>query len=139
MQTLSLEQEADDDSEDGQRDDFLNHFQLYEREGTTVANEANAVGWNGKAILDEGDAPREGDDANEGPVAADAGFLQTQVTVPGEGHEHIAGQKEKNGLECGHREMDIELTIYNKVYWCEPLKWEKSLKRSLWLNKTAQK
>ena len=75
VEALSLEQEADDDGEDGQRDYFLYHFQLHKRKGTAIADETNAVCGYGKAVFNEGNAPRESDDADEGPVAADTGFL----------------------------------------------------------------
>ena len=57
MEALSLEEETNDDGEDGQGDDFLNDFQLNEGEGASVADETDAVGRYGKAVLDEGDAP----------------------------------------------------------------------------------
>jgi len=98
MEALSLEEETNDDCEDGQGDDFLNDFQLYKCERSSVADEADAVGRHGKAVLDEGYAPREGDDGYQGPVAADAGFLQAQMAVPGKGHEDVAGQKKEYGL-----------------------------------------
>jgi len=75
MEALSLEEEADDDGEDSQGDDFLNNFQLHERERSSVTDKTNTVGGYSEAVFDKGDAPREGDDTNQRPVAADAGFL----------------------------------------------------------------
>ena len=57
VEALSLEEETDDDSENSQRDDFLNHLQLHKGEGASVSNEADAVGGYCKAVFNEGDAP----------------------------------------------------------------------------------
>ena len=35
-------------------------------------------------------------------MAADAGFLQAQVTIPGESHEYVAGEQQENGLKGRH-------------------------------------
>lgn len=93
-----MEEEAYDDGENGQRDDFLNDLQLHEGEGTAVTLETNTVGRNGKAVLNESDAPREGDDADEGPIVADACLLKTQMSVPSKCHEYVAGQEKEYSL-----------------------------------------
>lgn len=93
-----MEEETHDDGENGQRDDFLNNLQLHEGEGAAVTLETNTVGRDGKAVLNEGDAPREGDDTDEGPVVADACLLKTQMAVPGKCHEYVAGQEKKYSL-----------------------------------------
>lgn len=48
---------------------LLHHLELYQRERAAVALEANAVGWHLATILKEGNAPREGNDAYQWPVA----------------------------------------------------------------------
>jgi hypothetical protein len=80
----------------------LDDLQLHQREGTSVASETDAVGWHGKAILNESNAPGEGDDSNQGPVGADTCLLQAQMTVPSQGHKDIARQEQENGLKCLH-------------------------------------
>ena len=72
---------------------------MHKGEGASVANESDAVGGYCKAVFDKGDAPREGDDADEGPVAANASVLKAQVTIPRKGHEDVAGEKKKDGLK----------------------------------------
>lgn len=45
----------------GQRNDFLNHFQLHDVEGAAVVLKAQPVGRHLKAIFKEGDRPAKGD------------------------------------------------------------------------------
>ena len=89
MEGLSLEEHGHDDGEDEQRDDFLNHFELNELEGTAVIDEAYAIGGNLTDILKEGYAPRESDDGNQGPALANARFAQLEVAVPSYCHEDV--------------------------------------------------
>ena len=72
VQVGALEHDVGNDAEYGQRDTFLDDLQLYEVEGATILDEADTVGGNLTAVLQEGDAPREYDDAKEWPVAAGA-------------------------------------------------------------------
>lgn len=68
MERLPLKQHVGNDCEDYQRHAFLYDFKLYERERTAVAVEPDAVCRYLAAILEEGDAPREGDNADKRPV-----------------------------------------------------------------------
>src|SRR5215475_14228821 len=71
---------------DGQRDDFLNGFQL---RGVEFVR-AEAAGWNLEAIFKESDAPTGNHDLPECNVAV------FQVPVPGEGHEDVGNGKQQN-------------------------------------------
>ena len=71
MELLVLENQVGNDGEDNQRDALLDDLELDEVEGTAIVDEADAVGGNLAAVLEEGDHPREGDDEVEGPVAGD--------------------------------------------------------------------
>ena len=75
MQMSALEHDVGNDAEDGQRDAFLNDLQLNEIERTAILYETYAIGWYLTTILKEGNAPREDDDTNEGPVAGCASLL----------------------------------------------------------------
>lgn len=75
VQALPLKQDVGNDSKDDERDALLYYLQLYQRERTAVPFEADAVGRYLTAILKKGDAPREGDNGNERPVAAGARLL----------------------------------------------------------------
>ena len=68
MQMGALEHDVGNDAEDSQRDALLNDFQLDEVKRTTVLDEAETVGRYLTAVLEEGDAPREDDDAYQWPV-----------------------------------------------------------------------
>ena len=72
MEVLALEHEGGDDGKDGEGDDLLNHFQLHQRVGTSVAHKAEFVGWHLQGVLEESNAPGEHNDTKEGPVATGA-------------------------------------------------------------------
>ena len=75
MQVSALEHDVGNDAEHSQRDALLDDLQLNEVEGASIFYEAQTVGRHLATILKEGDAPREDDDADEGPVAAGAVLL----------------------------------------------------------------
>lgn len=60
-------------------DDLLNHFELHGREAAI----ADAVGWNLKTILKEGNRPTDDDDLPERLA------FVLQMTVPCKGHEDV--------------------------------------------------
>ena len=68
-----------EDSEDAERDDLLDDFELGWREGAGT----DAVGGNLQAVLEEGDAPTDEDDFPESDV------FVLEVSVPGDGHEDV--------------------------------------------------
>jgi hypothetical protein len=76
MQMGALEHDVGNDAEYCQRYTLLYHLQLYEVKGTTILNETKTVGWYLTTVLEEGDAPREGYDSNEGPVVGNAVLLE---------------------------------------------------------------
>ncbi len=90
LQSFAFEEYDGEQGEYHQSDGFLEHLQLHEREGPTVAGEAYAVGRHLAAVFGQSYAPREEDDGVERSVAADQlHILQFQVAIPGEGHEHV--------------------------------------------------
>ena len=102
MQRLALEEQGGEDGEDDERHHFLNDLELHQREGAAIAGEADAVGRNLARILEERDAPREEDDGKQGPMGGNLHLLQLQVPVPGEGHEDVGDDEQKNGVESFH-------------------------------------
>ena len=99
---LPLEQEGDDNGEDGEGNHLLNYLELHQVEGPAVALEAQAVGRNGKAVLEKGDAPGKEDDEDERPAGGNFHFLQFEMAVPGERHEHVREDEHKDGPESVH-------------------------------------
>jgi hypothetical protein len=74
------------DGENGERDDFLNRFEL---SGAELVR-ADAIGGNLKAVFEKGDAPA-GEDNFPQSFAA-----EFEVAVPGEGHEDIGNREKKD-------------------------------------------
>ena len=68
VQMGTLEHDIGNDAEDGQRDTLLNNLQLDEVEGAAVIDKAQTVGRHLAAVLEESNAPREGDDTQQRPV-----------------------------------------------------------------------
>ena len=99
---LAPEDEGDDDGEYREGNHFLDNLQLHQVEGAAVSLETNAVGGHGEAILKEGNAPGEKDDEDERPAGGDFHFLQFEVTVPGERHEHVRKDEHKDGPKAVH-------------------------------------
>ena len=75
VQVCALKQNVGYHAEDGQRDTLLDNLQLNEVERTSVLNEANTIGGNLAAILEEGYHPRKSNDTYEWPIARRARFL----------------------------------------------------------------
>lgn len=94
LQCLSLKLDIGNEAKDNQRNNFLNNLQLHERKGAAIAFEANSIGRHLTAIFEESDSPREGNHANERPVAACTCLLQFEVTIPGKRHEDVACKQE---------------------------------------------
>ena len=53
-----------EEDEHHQGDDLLQDLELHQREGTTIALEANAVGRHLQALLEKGNTPRQCDHSN---------------------------------------------------------------------------
>ena len=68
MQVCTLEHDVGDDAEHGQRDAFLNDLQLNEVKGTAIFYKAETIGRYLTTVFKKGDAPRESDDTQQGPV-----------------------------------------------------------------------
>ena len=75
---------------------------MHECEGTAVAFEADTVGRDLEAVLEEGNRPREGDDADEWPGCGHMHLLEFEVAIPRKGHEDVGTYKEENGVKSVH-------------------------------------
>ena len=71
-------------------------------EGAAVLGVADAVGGDGEAVLEEGDAPREQDDQYEGPARRYLHFTQFEMPVPGERHEDVRADEHEYGPDSLH-------------------------------------
>lgn len=90
MQMLTLEEDVGDDTEHNQGDDFLNNFQLHQREWSAVIDETDTVRRHQEAVLYAGYHPRKANYGNQRPVGRDACLIEFQVSVPRKCHEDIA-------------------------------------------------
>lgn len=98
MQRFTLEKHHCEHGEYHKRDCLLHHLELHESEWSAVAHKTDAVGGHLTEVFKEGDAPREENDDQQGPVFADAGGLEPQVTVPSEGHEDVGEDEQNEGI-----------------------------------------
>lgn len=100
---LAFENEGDDEGEDDEGDAFLDDLELHEREGAAGDLGTYAVGGDHETVLEQGHAPREEDDGNEGPVGDELHLLKLEVAVPRKCHEDIGAYEHHYGEECfGH-------------------------------------
>lgn len=86
---LVFEEDEHEDSEDGQREELLNHLELPEIERSAVVDEANAVGGHHETVFDQRDAPAEKNDQRQRQLAEPRNALQLQMAVPRKRHEHV--------------------------------------------------
>ena len=99
---LILEGDGGEADENDERDHLLDHFQLDQGKGATVAREPNAIGRNLQAILKEGDSPAEKYYGEQPPLCPGRMILETQVPVPSNGHESIAEDQKADAKETAH-------------------------------------
>ena len=118
---LPFEKEGDNYREDGERNHLLDHLQLHQVERSAVALEADPVGRDGKAVLEESDAPGKQDDQDKRPARGDFHFLQLEMAVPGERHEDVREDKHYDGPDALHvnlflgRKINIFLRNTQKI------------------------
>jgi len=116
MELLVLEDEVCDDGKHHQRDTLLDDLQLHEIKGTAVASKTQTVGWYLTTVLEERNHPRKGDYKVERPVCGDARLLESQMTIPGKSHEHVAQNEQKNRIKSVyHCHNDLLLQSYEEA------------------------
>ncbi len=100
---FGLEDSDDDGCEHGERNGFLNDFQLDEVERAAVDGRADAVGRNHERILEQGNAPRQEDDQKERPVLCRGmEFDELELAIPCESHKDIGNDEQKDGVDSFH-------------------------------------
>ena len=62
---LHMEGNDGEQDKDGKSDNLLNDLQLHEVERSSVADKSHAVGGNLQAVFEEGNRPREDNNANK--------------------------------------------------------------------------
>ena len=81
--------------EHAERDNFLNHLELHEREGPAVFDKTNSVGRHLQAVFEKRNRPTECDDGNHRPLVEPLKLSQFQMAIPSKRHEDIAAYQKK--------------------------------------------
>ncbi len=68
MQALPLEEHVRNNCKYDERNALLDNFELYQSEGTAIANEAYTIGWHLTAIFEECYYPTKYNDTKQRPV-----------------------------------------------------------------------
>ena len=90
---LHMESNGRETDKDQQRDHFLNHLQLHQRERSSIAFKTDSVGRHLQAVFEKRDTPGQQDHKDQrGGIGKETGTLQLQVPVPGKRHEYIRRQ-----------------------------------------------
>lgn len=105
LHRLPFEQEGDNYCKNGKRNHLLNHLELHQVEGSSIALKTNPVGRNGKAILEECNAPGEQNNENERPARGNFHLLQLKMAVPGERHENVREDEHDDGPKTLHNNL----------------------------------
>ena len=100
-QGIGLKEEDGEKSEDGQRDDLLDDLELPERERAVVLSGTEPVGGDLEAVFEKGYSPAEQDDEEYGEFFY-FGF-EDDMAVPGEGHEGVGENQQKDSKKSSHR------------------------------------
>ena len=81
--------------EHAERDNFLNHLELHEREGPAVFDKTNSVGRHLQAVFEKRNRPTECDDGNHRPLVEPLKLGQFQMAIPSKRHEDVAANQKK--------------------------------------------
>ena len=89
MECFALEHAHSNNGENGQRNNFLNNFQLEKRKRSAIANKADSVARHLKAIFKESQAPGEKYHTYQWPTVGNLHLAEFQMSVPRKRHEDV--------------------------------------------------
>ena len=78
-----------------ERNDFLNHLELHEREGPTVFCKTYSVGRHLQAVFEKRNRPTESNHSNHRPLVKPLKLGQLKMAIPSKCHEDIAAYQKK--------------------------------------------
>ena len=81
--------------EHAERDNFLNHLELHEREGPAVFDKTNSVGRHLQAVFEKRNRPTESYHRYHRPLVEPLKLGQFQMAIPSKRHEDIAAYQKK--------------------------------------------
>jgi hypothetical protein len=88
-QCLSFEKQNCEYGENKEIGYFLDHFQFNQRKRSTQFPVPDPVGRNLEKIFEQGDPPTHQDNAEKSEILKPVHFLEFQMTIPRQGHEHV--------------------------------------------------
>lgn len=110
-QRIRAHKDQREDAKYRERDDLLDHLQLPDRERTAELRAAEAVGRDLKTVFEQGDAPTQQDDRDESETFESR--FEGDVTVPGQRHEGVGDDQQKNGGDSLEHGVRIEKRCKN--------------------------
>ena len=103
MEGLATKSKNREKSEDKNRNNLLNNFELHERERSSVAGKADAIGRNLATILKKSNAPGKENDENKRRMVGDnLQLAQLEMAVPGKSHKDVGDDEKKNSVKSRH-------------------------------------
>lgn len=99
MESLTFEEQSNNEREYGKRDYFLYHFELHQGERTAVAYESYAVCRHLCTVFKECKRPGEEYYSYERPAVRYFHFLELEVPIPGEGHKYVRSYKQQDSAD----------------------------------------
>lgn len=98
LESLPLEEDDREHSEDDKCYHLLQDFQLHESERSSVLAESQSVCRDLETVFEQSDAPRQKYNGKKRPVGCDLHFLKLEMAVPCECHEYIGTEKKQYGI-----------------------------------------
>ena len=92
---LHVKRHHAEEDEHAERDNFLNHLELHEREGPAVFDKTNSVGRHLQAVFEKRNRPTESNHSNHRPLMKPLKLGQLKMAIPGKCHEDIAAYQKK--------------------------------------------
>lgn len=111
FECLVFEEQGGEKGKDHQGNDFLQHFEFDQGEGTAVFAEADAVGGHLKKVFEQSNAPADEYNGYQAEVVEPLHFVEFEVAVPSKGHEDVRKNQQAYGVKSFHRTRLVERVV----------------------------
>ncbi len=112
-----FEHQQGENGENRQRNDFLDHLELEQRERSPVLAKTDPVRRSLKQVFQERNTPAEDDHQQKRQVVEPLMTLEPQLPVPGESHEYIGNNEQadcKIRFHCTQKQFrSAKITNYS--------------------------